>query len=750
MFVVFLLLDWCFPFSLDNKTFATVVVADDGMQLRQFRDKRGVVRHQVNVDQVSPNYLQALVNYEDRYFYHHPGVNPFSLVRAFYQWVTSGKVISGGSTLTMQVARIKQPHSKTLFGKAQQMFRALQLEWHYDKSEILTYYINHAPFGGVIEGVEAASWHYFGHSAKLLTKAQAALLAVLPQAPSLLRPDRHIKRAVAARNKVIERLINYRVWPAEQEQYIKLEQVVVDDYRQPVLSPLLALRLRKQFSKPKVPTFINYDWQLVTSNILKEYVKSIGTRVSAAAMVMDNKSGKVVVYQGSSNFFDTSRFSHLDMVQALRSPGSTLKPFIYGLAIDQSIIHSHSLLMDVPIKFADYMPENFNRGFNGPVSATKALQQSLNLPAVQLLEQLNPRSFFADMVNAGVDLTLPKTAKPNLAMALGGVATNLENLVKGYSAFANQGKAVSPRFSPEANDKNGHVTLLSPESAWLIWRILSQHSDPMYRRLQALGYGTKTGTSYGHKDTWAIAASSQYTIGVWVGRPDNVAVTGHYGAQTAVPLLTQISEVVDGGDSELVSKPKDVTKLKICWPLGQDSAFDCDKSHDAWVVNDMVPKTLMSAGEDLEQVISHLVQYRVAIDSTKRVPLGCDLTSTVQKTYIWPPELNGWLPSEWRQNSKIPPIDPRCTQVDRLGQQRNIKIDGVQPEQIFKLHEMSQSQPKVVLKAVNSIKPYYWFVNGRLIENSKPLEVELDAKSYQVVLVDQRGKTAKIDFSARN
>lgn len=375
-----------FPFFDDplDRSYSKIVQASDGRVLRAFADHNGVWREETSLKSVSENYIQVLLAYEDQWFYKHPGVNPIAFLRASWQNLLCSCIRSGGSTLSMQVARIFHPHSRNVSGKLYQIVRAIQLELTHSKNDILELYINHAPFGGPVEGVQAASAQYLGKNANELTDAEAALLVVLPQAPSRLRPDRHAQAAAIARNKVIQRMVDLNVWQAERAEIAKLEDVHSQLYTKPRYAPLLARRLVEEHAhKNIIRSTIDFDLQLSLESYLAGHVQSLPKQTSISALVVENKTGRVRAYVGSADFTDPTRFSHVDMVTGIRSPGSTLKPFIYGLAIDQGIIHSNSLLLNTPRIYGDYKPLNFSQRFTGAVSATKALQTSLNLPAVQ-------------------------------------------------------------------------------------------------------------------------------------------------------------------------------------------------------------------------------------------------------------------------------------------------------------------------------------------------------------------------------
>ena len=388
-FIVFIAIDNAYPLNLspnlqgnsqqENKSlFARVVVDENNRPLRTFADSKGIWRYPIKLAEVSPLYIEALLNYEDRWFWHHFGINPLSLLRAASQNIRNNRIISGGSTLSMQVARILHPHERSLWGKTQQMFRTLQLEWHLDKKQILQIYLNTAPFGGTIEGVEAASYTYLNKSAKDLTHAEAALLAVLPQAPTRYRPDLHNQAAQAARDKVLQRLVDFNVWPQETVKDAMLERVFSANFRPEQLAPLLSRRLLSYSNRQSVvKSTIDSDLQQNLQDVLTSYMSRLPKKSSGAILVVENKTSAVKAYIGTADFANADRNGYVDMVQAIRSPGSTLKPFLYGLAMDDGLIHSHSLLADVPRNWGAYRPSNFSGGFNGPVSANDALQLSL-------------------------------------------------------------------------------------------------------------------------------------------------------------------------------------------------------------------------------------------------------------------------------------------------------------------------------------------------------------------------------------
>ncbi len=716
------LLDRLFPLHLPPPDgSSTVVLARDGTPLRAFADSDGVWRYPASVDTVSPLYLTALLGYEDRWFYRHPGVNPYALARGMAGGLLHGHIVSGGSTLTMQVARIIEPIPHTVGGKVIQILRALQLEAHLSKRQILDLYLNHAPFGGPIEGVEAASWAYLGKPAKNLSRAEAALLAVLPQAPSRLRPDRHPEAARAARDKVLSRLRDEGVWTAPQVRDARVEPVVARSLHAPLSAALLAERLhREQPAVRRITTTIDANLQRAAEERVSRYLAHLPQHTSAALLVVDNASHAARVYLGTSDFADPDRHGYIDMVQAPRSPGSTLKPFLYGLALDDGLITSESLLVDAPQDFGGYRPGNFDEAFSGPVGVAEALQRSLNVPAVDVLDRVGPNRFVARLAAGGLDLGLPAGAQPNLSIILGGASTRLEDLVGAYTALANRGIAVAPRYMPEQVAQPRR--LLSPGAAWIIRDVLAHNPadvegaplEGAVHRHAAVAW--KTGTSYGYRDAWAVGVTDQYTIGVWIGRPDGTPSPGQYGAITALPLLFQIADMLPArGPAPRFVQPASVRQVDICWPLGgAQAATDpalCRQHRSAWVLDDALPPTF--AERDLGAWSSGLVTLRVDAQG-RRLSATCHGAGEhAVKRARWPALATPWLSRDDRAASALPPLAPGCP-ADSLDDASAIRIAGLTDGARLRRAPHGSEPLRVTLEALGATGTVQWLLDGRL------------------------------------
>ncbi|QOY72240.1 peptidoglycan glycosyltransferase PbpC [Pseudomonas sp. OST1909] len=751
------LADRIWPLPLPQDDLARVVLAEDGTPLWRFADANGVWRYPVHTSEVSPYYLDALLTYEDRWFYQHPGVNPLALVRATWQNLTGARVVSGGSTLSMQVARLLDPHSRTLHGKLRQLWRTAQLEWHLSKDEILNLYLNRAPFGGTLQGVAAASWAYLGKSPAQLTHAEAALLAVLPQAPSRLRPDRHPQRAQEARDKVLRRLAEFKVWPQSAVDEALEEPLLLAPRLEPSLAPLLARRLNRPDSPPLIRTTLDATLQRRLEDLLLGWRARLPEHTSAAILVVEEESMAVRAYLGSVDINDTKRFGHVDMISALRSPGSTLKPFLYGMALDDGLIHSESLLQDVPRRYGDYRPGNFSMGFTGAVPASTALSSSLNLPAVQLLEAYGPKRFAAQMRIGGMPLALPALAEPNLALILGGAGSRLEDLVSGYSALARDGKSATLRLQPE--DALRERPLLSPGAAWIVRRILSGQArpdrDPRAELVQRPVLAWKTGTSYGFRDAWAIGVGPRYLIGVWIGRPDGTPVPGQFGLASAAPLMLQVHDVLTNRDSQrgisaLVKPvPANIGVAAICWPLGQPmnrSDPNCRRQRFAWTLDNTTPPTLQA----LDQPLSVGLMESIWVNAKGlRVDAHCP-GAVPRHIALWPAPLEPWLPRVERREARIPAPDPDCP-PPALAAASPLSIVGVREGDQLRLPAASQQALRLKISALGGSGRRWWFLNGAPLgdsANQDSINASFERLGrYQLSVLDEAGQTARLEFS---
>ena len=527
---------WVDATILPNLTVETSdeVLDRNGDLLRAYTVADGRWRLAVDPAQVDPFFLTLLIAYEDKRFRDHNGIDPRALLRATYQTLTSGRVTSGASTLTMQVARLLEASGTGhLTGKLRQMRLALALERHLTKDDILALYLHLAPYGGNVEGIRAASLAYFAKEPRRLTPAEAALLVAIPQSPESRRPDRAASTATTARARVLDRATRDHLIDADQSRAAQTEPVPNARRPFPALAPHLSDRV---IAEPgtRHRTTLDRTLQRSLERLAADTVATQGDRMQVAIVVASHQTGDILASVGSAAYRADLRQGFVDMTTALRSPGSTLKPLIYGLAFDEGLAHPETLIDDTPTDFNGYRPQNFDRQFRGTIRVREALQLSLNLPVVSLTEALGPAKLLQSLDRAQVKFALP-TGQPGLAVALGGIGVTLQDMVQLYAALAHGGQAQPLHYLPQTATDAPQV--LTPAAAWQVADILAGLAPPPGAPENRLAY--KTGTSYGNRDAWAIGFDGTHVIGVWMGRPDGTPVPGAFGADLAAPVLFQ-------------------------------------------------------------------------------------------------------------------------------------------------------------------------------------------------------------------
>jgi penicillin-binding protein 1C len=488
-------------------------------------------------DTAPPLLTGLLIAVEDRRFWYHPGVDPLALIRAAAQLVRNGRVVSGGSTLAMQAARLLEPRPRTVRSKLIEMARAVQLEARYGRQGVLAIWLTLAPFGGNLEGVRAGSLAWFGVPPEALEPAQAALLVAIPRRPERLRPDRHAAAATAVRDRVLAVGVRAGLFGAE------LTPVPTTRVALPRHAPQLAASLPRE---PRVRTTLDLPLQAALERLGHERLETLPPRASLAMLIADAHAREVrALYPGA--WRDQGRAGAIDLTLAVRSPGSALKPFIYAMAFADGIAAPDTVLPDLPRRFGGYAPENFDRGFAGSITAGEALRRSLNLPAVALLDRVGPLRFAATLRFAGAHLWLPHGADPSLPLALGGDGITLRDAAALYTALATDGAGGPLRLL--ADEPLPRPDFLAAGAARQVADVLTRPLPDFGQR----GIAWKTGTSWGGRDAWAFGFDSRHVVAVWIGRPDGTPMPGATGASLALPMLSRVFDLLPRAPRSVMS-----------------------------------------------------------------------------------------------------------------------------------------------------------------------------------------------------
>ncbi len=547
-------LDLAFPPPLQRVREVSPVVLDrHGEWLMAFTTRDGTWRLEARLDEIDPEFQRRLIAIEDERFWFHPGVDPIALTRASVSYVRAGRVTQGGSTITMQLARLLEPRPRNIGAKLVEIVRALQIERRLSKREILAAYLTLAPYGGNLEGVRAASRAYFQRDPVWLDDAEMALLIALPQAPEARRPDRRPEAARAARDRVLSLMVRHGL--INERRAAEGREIAIPTRAPfPFSAPHAAQALVAAHpGEGVVRSSLDATLQRQLEALARRQAGALERDAQVAILAVELDGRAVRARVGGAGRERAG--GYIDMTRAIRSPGSALKPFIYALAFDEGIAAPETLVRDAPRRFSGYMPENFDRRFHGDVSLEEALQHSLNLPAVATLERVGAGRFHAALRRAGADVRLPRRAdsEPGLALALGGVGMTLEDLVQLYAALGDEGRA-----RPLVNDAIGSFAFerrfVRGDTAERVLEILASSPHPAGRVPAAVAQNAprvafKTGTSYGFRDAWAVGVANGYAIGVWVGRPDGAPRPGATGRSEALPVLFEAFDLL-GAPSE--------------------------------------------------------------------------------------------------------------------------------------------------------------------------------------------------------
>ncbi|HUR66031.1 MAG TPA: penicillin-binding protein 1C, partial [Chitinophagaceae bacterium] len=581
LILLFFILNWIFPVP-DKIEYSTIITDNKGEVVNAFLSSDQKWRMRTELGEISRLLQKTIVAKEDRHFYSHPGVNPFAVVRAAFSNLFHMRRISGASTITMQVAKMLEPGKRNIWSKTREIFRALQLELKYSKKEILQMYLNLVPYGGNIEGVKAASLLYFKKNPDHLSLAEITALSIIPNKPGKMIPGKNNDFIVKERNRWLERFATQNVFTKKEIQDALAEPMNATRGTVPHYIPHLSYKLKKQSATSIIKTNIDLNTQLKTEKLVEDYSRAqrLKNIRNAAVVIIDNRTHKVITYVGSSGFADTMDGGQVNGANAVRQPGSTLKPLLYGLCFDEGLLTPKTVITDVAVNYNGYAPENYDEKFNGYVTVEDALGHSLNIPAVKGLKMLGHEKMIQKLSNCNFKQIQKDRRKLGLSLILGGCGTTLEEMTGLFSAFANEGVFLSPSYTQQDTILQ-RVNVISPAANYMIDEILSKVNRPDFplnwaatERMPKIAW--KTGTSYGRKDAWSIGYNKNFTVGIWVGNFSGLGAADLSGANTATPLLFRIFNTIDyDSDEEWFKQPEDCDIRQVCSETGLVPAEHC-------------------------------------------------------------------------------------------------------------------------------------------------------------------------------
>jgi penicillin-binding protein 1C len=744
--LIFILMDLLFPLP-QRKEFSKEIHAKDGTLLTAYLTSDDKWRLRTELDEVSPELIKAVLEKEDSWYYWHPGINPFSIFRAFYRNITTGEIQVGASTITMQVARMLEPKQRTYLNKFAEIFRAVQLEIKYSKKEILEMYLSLLPFGGNIEGVKSASYIYFNRPPDRLSLAQSIMLTVIPNDPNKLRLDRINDDIISKRNFWIKKFKQANTFSSIDLNDALNEPVEDNRYTIRVIAPHFSQFIKDNFNGDILNTTLDLSVQHTAENILLRNVRKVFYKgiTNGAVLVIDNKNSSVVAYCGSADFYDEGSFGQVNGVIAIRSPGSTLKAALYAHAFDEGVLTPQMKLEDIPTDFHGYQPENYDLKFYGNVSTEFALVNSLNIPAVKLVEEIGLNNFISFLEGCGFNQIQKQKNKLGLSMILGGCGTNLQELTGLFSAFARKGNLYQLQFILNDEDQKGEQ-IFSDASSYLIANILSgsNRSDianlSNYSKLPKFAW--KTGTSYGKRDAWAIGFNPNYTIGVWMGNFNGVGSPNLSGTEAAVPLLFDLFNAIDyNSDTKWFEMPDDLTTRKVCSESGLIPTKFCSNT-----ITDFCIK-----GKTNNAVCNIHNPIYVNLDETIQYCTDCLPSSNYKKVVytVYDPELSVWYSQNKYDYRKPPQHNLNCT--------AKFTQDGPQilsPSENYEYYLEKNSKQEILLLAASDsrVKTHYWYVNEKFFKKTKPGERVFlipESNKLKITCLDDKGRDGSVQVSIK-
>ena len=769
-FVIVLILFISYIFCLPKKIFkdptATVITSATNDLLGAQIAKDGQWRFPHN-DSIPEKFKTCILQFEDEYFYEHPGFNPVSIFKAFRDNLKSGGIKRGGSTLTQQVIRLSRKGQKrSYFEKLKELILATRLEFREPKDKILAYYTSNAPFGGNVVGLDAASWRYFNRDANDLSWAESATLAVLPNAPSLIYPGKNQERLLKKRNRLLKKLLKNSVIDTLTFELSIAEILPEKPYRLPQIAPHLLQKVSKKYHGKYIKTTINFNLQEQTNLIVKNHYNQLKQNEihNAAVLVLDVKTRQILAYIGNTPTVKRHQ-KDVDIIDKPRSTGSILKPFLYAAMLDSGEILPNTLVADVPTQFGNYNPENYDKTFDGAVPASRALSRSLNVPAVRMLKEYGLDRFYHYLKQLHLKDLKYNANHYGLSLALGGAESNLWGLCKSYAALSStlnhfsetsseyfENEFCEPTFLAsdviDFGQKTADKTLFDAASIYLTYESLKEVNRPESDDSWEFFDGSKqiawkTGTSFGFRDAWAIGTTKDYVVGVWVGNADGEGRPGLVGVQTAAPILFDVFDVLP--NSDWFAKPFDeMEEVAICKQSGYRASQNCD---------DVENKYIQISGLKTKPCPFHKL---IHLDKSERfqVNSSCeDLSNITHKSwFVLPPLMAYYYKSKNPFYKPLPKFRSDCLSSS------SVSIDFIYPkanQSIFLPKDFDGQTNTLILKIAHS-KPestVFWYVDETFVGSTKDIhELGILPKpgKHLLTVVDEFGHEVKRWFDISN
>lgn len=734
-------LDALFPLP-QLKPYSTVVEDAAGQPLYIFLSPDEKWRLYTPLPYFGKEVPRALLHKEDQYFYYHPGVNPLAVARAAINNLVAGKRTSGASTISMQVVRLLEPKARTYGAKLVEILRALQLELHYNKREILELYLNLAPFSGNVEGLEAAARIYFGKPPASLSLAQLTTLIVIPNRPTSLKPQDDNQQLLAARNRWLKVFRDNHLFDVRDLDAALTEPLGIGRHAMPRQAPHFSVRMQARYpGVPRFRTYLSPEVQPLAERQVADHVarlKQVGIS-NAAAMVVDNQTRQVLAYVGSADVNDGAALGQVDGILAVRSPGSALKPLIYALAFDQGVATPRTVVLDAQVNYMGYQPENYNEQFNGPVTVSFALANSLNIPAVKFLDQVGVSLFVEKLANIGFAQIKQDQPKLGLSAALGGCGVRLQEMAGLYCALANAG-SYQPLHHTAMDADTHRVQVVSPAAAWLVTQTLTELTRPdlpnnLADKTDLPHVAWKTGTSYGRRDAWAVGYNPAYTVAVWCGNFSGEGNAALSGAEVATPLLFKIFNSLERRATQRgFVRPRALLTRKVCSVTGLPPDTFCHNLADDDYIVQVTTATRCT----------HMAWTWVNAARTESYCATC-MPPTAQRVLL--PNLAPELLAYYRDNkipyAAPPPHNPRCERVAQGVLRITSPAEGAQ----LYMDLANRRQLALEAQVAADAGRLHWFADGKYLGSrtaGQPLFWQPDTGRIAISCTDDRGRSHRV------